>query len=240
MRLRSLRKLEEMEIRKEHEGARRRGRASSSACSPRTKRQWKAIAGEIGETAKKFGAGPRSASGRTEIGDAPAADAGARRGPGRARADHRAPAPRRAGSAPSRAITATTAELKYKEGDGPRFVLPAETTDKLVRLRHQRPLLHAAGRPAAGRARPWRAAAPDDRSRQRARHRRAVPLPPGREAAASPRSDGRGFVVAGDEALAQTRTGKQVLNAGRRRAGARLRAGRRRHRRACSATTASC
>ena len=45
------------------------------------------------------------------------------------------------------------------------------------RLRHQRPLLHDRGRPAARRPRPWRAAAADDRSAERARHRRDVPLP---------------------------------------------------------------
>ena len=46
-------------------------------------------------------------------------------------------------------------------------------------------------------------------------------------------SDGRGFVVDGEEALAQTRAGKQVLTPGEGATALRLRAERRRRRRLC-------
>ena len=107
-------------------------------------------------------------------------------------------------------------------------------------VRHRRPLLHARRRQAAGRARPWRAAAPDDRSRQRARRGGDAALSSPAPKLLVAASDGRGFVVPADEVLAQTRERQAGDDAGRGRAGARLRPRRGRHASRWSATTASC
>ena len=64
------------------------------------------------------------------------------------------------------------AEIKYKEGDGPRFAMEAETTDKLlVFATNGRFYTLAVDKLPGGRGH-GRAVAPDDRSRQRARHGR--------------------------------------------------------------------
>ncbi len=105
------------------------------------------------------------------------------------------------------------ADIKYKEGDEAALRDRGRDHRQAAGLRHQRPLLHARRRQAAGRARPWRAAAADDRSRQRARRRAMMRYAPGAKLLLAA-SDGRGFVVPADEVLAQTRNGKQVLNLG--------------------------
>ena len=120
-------------------------------------------------------------------------------------------------------------EIKYKEGDEAALRGRGRDHRQAAALRHQRALLHARRRQAAGRARPWRAAAADDRSRQRrTTSSRCCAYRPGAKLLLAA-SDGRGFVVPADEVLAQTRNGKQVLMLRRGRAGAGLRPGRGRH-----------
>jgi len=72
MRLRSLRKLEEIELRKELAGL--EGEESEiNRLLAEDKRQWKTIAWEIGETKKEFGGATALGKRRTEIGEPPAA-----------------------------------------------------------------------------------------------------------------------------------------------------------------------
>ena len=59
------------------------------------------------------------------------------------------------------------AELKFKDGDGPRFFLHAETTDRIAALRLERPDVHACWRQPARRARHGRAGAADGRPAER-------------------------------------------------------------------------
>ena len=103
------------------------------------------------------------------------------------------------------------AEQKYKEGDGPRFAVPAETIDRLLVFgTNGRFYTIAADRLPGGRG-------------QGEPLRLMIDLPnehdvislfphrPGMRLLIAS-SDGRGFIVDGEEALAQTRAGKQVLN----------------------------
>jgi hypothetical protein len=101
-------------------------------------------------------------------------------------------------------------ELKYRDGDTGRFVFHAETTDKLLLVGSHGTVLHALGGEPARRARSGRACAPDGGPAQRGRDRRSVRPPPG--APPDGAAPGDGFVVTEDEIVAQTRTGKQVLN----------------------------
>jgi topoisomerase-4 subunit A len=129
MRLRSLRRLEEIEIRKEHK-ALSRERKDMQALLGSDKLRWEKIAGELEETREKFGGGALGKR-RTDISGPPApVDVSAmvqverelitvilsEKGWIRAVKGH---------------ITDGDAQ-KFKEGDALRLLLPCETTDRLV------------------------------------------------------------------------------------------------------------
>jgi topoisomerase IV subunit A len=110
------------------------------------------------------------------------------------------------------------AALKFKEGDGPRFIFPAQTTDKiLLAAANGRFYTLAADRLPGGRGfgEPVRLMADIEGDGDIAALLKAVPGTKLLVAA----SDGRGFVTATDTVLAETRKGKQVVNL---RPGARL------------------
>ena len=65
------------------------------------------------------------------------------------------------------------AELKWREGDGPFIHFHAQTTDRLALFASQRPRLHAGRRQAAERARLRRAGPAVHRPRGRGRNRRS-------------------------------------------------------------------
>lgn len=130
MRLRALRKLEEMQIKGEHAELEKE-KAGLVALLNSDRRQWTAIEKEIAEVKKTFGQDAKLGKRRTEIGKPPKEiavplEAVVEREPvmiflsdkGWIRA--------------ARGHTADTSDVKYKEGDAERFVLTAETTDKLL------------------------------------------------------------------------------------------------------------
>ena len=130
MRLRNLRKLEEVEIAKEHSSLTKERKQVKNLLNDKTAR-WKNISEEIKETQKRFGKKTDLGQRRTEIGKAPAAviipmEAIIDREPvtivcsskGWVRA--------------AKGHLEKGVELKYKEGDRHRFVLHAHTTDKLL------------------------------------------------------------------------------------------------------------
>src|SRR5213078_516030 len=102
------------------------------------------------------------------------------------------------------------ADQKYKEGDGPRFAVAAETTDRLVIFgSNGRFYTLGVDRLPGGRG-------------QGEPLRLMIDLPNEHDVVALfsfrpglrllvAASDGRGFIVDGEEALAQTRAGKQVM-----------------------------
>ena len=89
----------------------------------------------------------------------------------------------------ARGAVADPSELKFKEGDKLAFLVPAETTDKLMIPGLGRPLLHPALRQAPLGARPGRAAAPDaGRGRPRKNHQCLPPTRPAESACWRPAS----------------------------------------------------
>jgi topoisomerase-4 subunit A len=208
MRLRALRRLEEIEIRKEIDQLSTE-EAKLTALLSSEKRQWRAIANEVKATAAQFGGEASLGRRRTEIAAAPApieipAEALVEREPVtvlcsakgwiRAVKGHNAPA----------------VEQKYKEGDAPRFAVTAETTDRLIVFgTNGRFYTLGVDRLPGGRGHgePLRLMIdlPNEHDIVA-----MFPYRPGMELLVVA-NDGRGFVVDGEEAVAQTRAGKQVL-----------------------------
>ncbi|WP_166418251.1 DNA topoisomerase IV subunit A [Cochlodiniinecator piscidefendens] len=209
MRLRSLRKLEELELKREHEALllEREGLAELLASEDL---QWARISEQLRETKKKFGKDYAGGARRTEFEDAveiedvpieamierePITVVCSKMGWVRAMKGH----------------IALDQELKFKDGDEGRFVFHAETTDRLLVLgTNGRFYTVGASTLPGGRGmgEPLRL---------------MVDLPneceiveffihePGRKLLVAS-SAGDGFVATEDEILAQTRSGKQVLN----------------------------
>ncbi len=207
MRLRSLRRLEEMAIRKEHTALTREKR-DMAALLDSEKLRWRRIAGELEETRKTFGGG-RLGDRRTDIAGAPSdvaivAEALVEREPitvvlskqGWLRA--------------VRGHAADGAELKFKEGDAARLLVRCETIDRLcVFATDGRAFtVRAADLPRGrGDGQPVRVLV------DMGGEDNVVALFVLRDAAYLVASDaGRGFVTTPDALVAEKRTGKQVLN----------------------------
>jgi len=209
MRLRSLRRLEEMELRAERD-ALMEERAGLEDLLEDSSLQWAAIADQLREVKKTFGKAHPIGARRTSFAEAgevedvpleamtprePITVVCSRRGWIRAMTGH----------------IDLNRELKFKDGDGPRFIFHAETTDRLLLFGSNGRIytLAAAGLPGGrGMGEPLRL---------------MVDLPneaeivdllihkPGRKLLVAS-SAGDGFVVPEEEVIAQTRSGKQVLN----------------------------
>ncbi len=211
MRLRNLRKLEEMEIRKEVDALTEEGDDLRKLLDSE-KRRWKAIAGEIADMRKRFGGDPKLGRRRTQISAPPMAlvvpvDAYVEKEPltilcsekGWVRA--------------LRGHDVDAEEIKYKEGDAARFVLTGDSTDRLLLFATDgRFYALAAGELPRGRGfgEPIRLAI--DLANDQDVVAMFVYKPGARLVVAS--NDGRGFVVGADDAVAKTRAGKQVLTPG--------------------------
>jgi len=208
MRLRSLRRLEEIEIRKEHDELSQE-QADLAALLAETGKRWQHIAAELKAIRAKFMGGLLGTR-RTLIADVPAPIA----------IDATAHIEREAITTilsdkgwvrAVRGAVVDAAELKFKEGDKLRLLVPCETTDRLCLFATNGKFftLNAFDLPRGrGDGQPVRLLA--DLSNEDD----VVALFPWRENArylvAS--TSGRGFLVSGDEILAEKRTGKQVLN----------------------------
>jgi topoisomerase-4 subunit A len=209
MRLRSLRKLEEITIREEIEALEGEQKRLKKLMRDKDLR-WKQITGEIADMRKRFGQKTELGARRTEIGEAPSATvvdltAMIEREPITVICSHKG------------WIRATkghlddASSLKFKDGDRNRFLFHAETTDKIVLLgTNGRFYTIGADKLPGGRGhgepvRLMTGLANDHDIIGLFKH------VPGRKLLVAS-SDGRGFVVPEDEVLAQTRTGKQVLN----------------------------
>ena len=130
MRLRSLRRLEEMELRKEEEKLHEE-RLMLEDLLASEDLQWRRISGELRETQRKFGADAAGGARRTGFGEAPAIE----EMPPEAMIEREPVSVVCSAMGWIRAIKGHVAldhELKYRDGDGKRFVLHAETTDRLV------------------------------------------------------------------------------------------------------------
>jgi topoisomerase IV subunit A len=211
MRLRSLRRLEEIEIKKELVSLTDEQKDKKALVADE-KLQWKAIGGEIAELRKEYAHAPIGKR-RTEIADPPAEiemaalEAAVEREPvtvlcsakGWIRA--------------AKGHDLSHGDFKYKEGDEERFVIETTTADKLLIFASNGRFytLDAGKLPSArGHGEPVRLmielAGEDDLVT-------VMAYKPGAKLLLAA-SDGRGFVVPADEVVAQTRNGKQALNLG--------------------------
>jgi topoisomerase IV subunit A len=207
MRLRSLRRLEEMELKRERD-ALMKERAELESLLASDRKQWKRIGEDLRKVALDFGTDTRR-TGFAEAGEVVeiSAEAMIEREPVTILCSRMGWVRALKGHVP------LDAEQKFKDGDGPRFAFHAETTDKIL-------LFGANGRFYTLSA----VALPGGRGMGEP-VRLMVDLPndaeivdlmifrPGERLIVA--SDaGDGFVVASDEVLAQTRAGKAVLTVG--------------------------
>ena len=208
MRLRSLRRLEEAELRREHAALTKEGRGLEKLLGSEALK-WARIAEELEQTRQQFATG-KLGDRRTTLADAPAGitidvDTMIEREPltvvlsdkGWIRA--------------MRGHLASAAELKFKEGDRLRLMLPCQTTDRLCLFatNGRAHTLRAADLPRGrGDGQPIRTIAELGQGDEVTGL--FIWQPGLRWLVAS--SAGRGFVVPSDDLLAEKRTGKQVLN----------------------------
>ena len=209
MRLRSLRRLEEMELRTERDGLLAE-RADLEALLASEPAQWKKITQELGEVRKAFGKGTAMGKRRTvfdtagEVVEVPI-EAMIEREPITVILSRMGWIRAMKGHQP------LDAEVKFKDGDGPGFALHAETTDRIV-------LMGSNGRAwtvlganlpgGRGMGEPVRLMV-DLPNEVEVTH---VLVPKAGEKYLLASSDGDGFIAPAEELIAQTRTGKQVLN----------------------------
>ncbi len=209
MRLRALRKLEEFEIRKEHEGltAEKEGLEALLASD---EAQWNHISDEVRATRDKFGKKTAQGARRTQFSQAPEIDVNldealiekepvtivcSDKGWIRAMKGH----------------LQDTSSISYKDGDKEKFVFHAETTNKILLLGSSGKFftLDASKLPGGrGHGEPVRLMADMDAADA------IVALfvhQPGRKLLLAS-TEGNGFLVPEDECVANTRKGKQVLN----------------------------
>jgi topoisomerase-4 subunit A len=206
MRLRALRKLEEMEIRKEHKKLSTEQKSLQALMKSEAKR-WETIAAEITATRAAFGDGPLGKR-RTETGrllPAVLVDEAAfverepitvilsEKGWIRAQKGH----------------LAADAELRFKEGDGLHLAVHAQTTDRIVLFATNGRAFTLKGEavPRGRDGQPVRLLVDLTNEDQVV----ALFVPAEGERYLLAASDGRGFVVKAEELLAEKRTGKQVL-----------------------------
>ena len=209
MRLRALRKLEEIEIRSEIKGLEKEQKALKVLMED-TALRWKSIAQEISNIRKRFGKNTDLGKRRTEIGEAPSATivpitAMIEREPitvicsqmGWIRA--------------AKGHVDDVSTLKFKEGDRFRFALHAHTTDKVLMFgTNGRFYTFGCDRLPSGRGH----GEPVRLITGLGNDHDVVDLlihVEGRKLIIAS-SDGRGFLVQENDVVAQTRGGKRVLN----------------------------
>ena len=209
MRLRSLRRLEEIAIREEIEGLEGEQKTLKALLRDKAKRT-KRLAEEIAELKKAFGPKTELGRRRTEIADAPEPVAV----PVEAMIEREAVTIVCSEKGWVRTIKGQgvdPGELKFKEGDRGKFVLPAETTDKLLVFgTNGRFYTVGVDKLPGGRGHGEPLRLMFDLGNDADIVALKVHKPGDKLLVAS--SDGRGFVVPEDEVVAQTRGGKQVLN----------------------------
>ncbi len=213
MRLRSLRKLEEIEIRKEQEQLLTE-QGELRQLLERPNRQWTAIGKELAEIQKRFGAETALGRRRTEVAAPPdpvivPLEAVVEREPVTVLCSAKGWIRAAKGHLEETQI----AEARYKEGDRGRFALHAMTTDRLLLVAtNGRIYTLGADRLPGGRGfgEPLRLMMelPNDADIVGL----LVHRPEGRLLLAS--SGGHGFQVAEAGLVAQTKNGKQVMNVG--------------------------
>jgi topoisomerase IV subunit A len=130
-RLRQLRKLEEMEIRRE-DAALREEQKELQGLLDDTRKQWRRISAELKETRKLFGPGTAWGKRRTELGEMGEVAAEIDVEAFIAREPVTVVLSEKGWVRALKGHVADLTELKFKEGDGPQHIVQCETTDKLL------------------------------------------------------------------------------------------------------------
>ncbi|WP_299294946.1 DNA topoisomerase IV subunit A [uncultured Tateyamaria sp.] len=209
MRLRSLRRLEEIELLRE-QAALMEERAGLEDLLESDDLQWRTIADQLRETKKTFGKDYAGGARRTTFADAGEIEDV----PLEAMIDREPITVVCSQMGWIRAMTGHIdlgRELKFKDGDGPRFIFHAETTDRLIVVGTNGRFytLSASNLPGGrGMGEPLRLMV--DLPNEVQIHSLLTHKPGRKLLVASTAGDG--FVVPEDDVIAQTRTGKQVLN----------------------------
>lgn len=211
IRLRALQKLEELELRKEHDALTQESQALQDLLSSEGKR-WRAVRKRVADIKKRFGQETELGRRRTSLEEAantvdiplealiekePVTIVCSENGWMRAIKGH----------------TIDEAAIKYKEGDKGRFALPAETTDRLnIFTSHGKFYTLGAHTLPGGRGygEPLSLLvdlAPDEKVISMALLPQDL-----KQKYLVVATDGRGFLVEAQNTVAQTKNGKQVLN----------------------------
>ncbi|MBL6840073.1 MAG: DNA topoisomerase IV subunit A [Rhodobacteraceae bacterium] len=209
MRLRSLRRLEEVELVKERDSLMEE-RANLEDLLADTLQQWNKIAEEIRETKKQFGQNYISGTRRTDFAEAQDFE----EVPIEAMIEREPITVVCSSMGWTRAMNGhidLTRELKFKDGDGPGLIFHAQTTDKLLALASNGRFytILASSLPGGrGMGEPLRLMVdiPDE-----ALIVNLITFRPGQKLLVAS-STGDGFIVTHDDVVAQTKNGKQILN----------------------------
>lgn len=209
MRLRSLRKLEEIEIKSEHDALSEERKSLNKLLKNKDLR-WKQIASEIADIKKKFGGKEEGHQRRTAIGDAPPIidvplEAMIDKEPVTILCSDKGWIKAAKGHLES------FADIKYKDGDKAKFALHAETTDKLLLFAtNGRFYTIPCDRLPGGRGFGEPVRLMIDLGNEHDILSLTLFRPGEKMLVAS--SAGRGFIVKTDDVVAQTKGGKQILN----------------------------
>ena len=209
MRLRSLRRLEEVELVKERDSLMEE-RANLEDLLADTSQQWNKIAEEIRETKKQFGQNYISGTRRSDFAEAQDFE----EVPIEAMIEREPITVVCSSMGWIRAMNGhidLTRELKFKDGDGPGLIFHAQTTDKLLALASNGRFytIQASSLPGGrGMGEPLRLMVdiPDE-----ALIVNLITFRPGQKLLVAS-STGDGFIVTHDDVVAQTKSGKQILN----------------------------
>ncbi|HEY5609482.1 MAG TPA: DNA topoisomerase IV subunit A [Alphaproteobacteria bacterium] len=210
MRLRNLRKLEEMEIKRENK-ALREEKAGVEKLIRSENEQWKTVAGQIREVRDKFGKKTPLGKRRSDFAKAPQHDEAAIEEAMVVREPITVVVSEKGWIRALRGHQSDLSGVVFKADDGLKFTFPAETTSKLLVFASNGRFytIDAAKLPGGrGHGEPVRLYADIEQDGDLVAVFR---YQGGRKLLVAGKA-GRGFVVAEDECLANTRKGKQVLN----------------------------
>ncbi|WP_337181654.1 DNA topoisomerase IV subunit A [Shinella sp.] len=212
MRLRSLRKLEEFEIRTEFDNLSKE-KAEIEALLASDEKQWQTVAWEIGEVRKKFAKATELGRRRTQFASAPQADVEAIQQAMIEKEPVTVVISEKGWIRALKGHMADTSGLQFKEGDALKVAFPAQTTDKvLIVTTGGKVFTLGADKLPGGRGHgePLRIMVDMENDQDVLT---AFVHDPSRKVIVASQA-GNGFVVAETEMVANTRKGKQVMNVG--------------------------
>ncbi|MFA1623346.1 DNA topoisomerase IV subunit A [Rhizobium mongolense] len=210
MRLRSLRKLEEFEIRTEFDELTKE-KTGIEALLASEEKQWQTVAWEIGEVKKKFAKATEIGRRRTQFAEAPEADEQAIQHAMIEKEPITVVVSEKGWIRALKGHIADTASLTFKEGDALKIAFPAQTTDKILVVTTGGKVFTLGGDKlpgGRGHGEPLRIMV--DMDNDQAVLTAFVHDPARKQLIVS--TAGNGFVVAESEMAANTRKGKQIMN----------------------------